>query len=244
MTVLRRATRLTTLVVSAALIVAACGGSTAATPAAGEPTPAPAAATPEPAAATEAPVTGEIPAFDLSAMSGAIPGVDSYRTSFSVDGVEQYHTVVVTQPVLSKAITVTDAGAVSSRLIIIGKETWTADGTDGAFEPVPEALASAMILAYDPMMMLGGYAGVDWGPAATDQGVEDKNGVRARHLKIDPTTLVGLAAAMPAGSSIDIWIADAGYPVAWEMTGFESGGGFSIQITGVDDPANKVERPS
>lgn len=186
----------------------------------------------------------EVPSVDLGALTGVIPGVDSYRTSFSVDGVEQYHTVVVTQPVLSKAITVTDAGAVSSRLIIIGKETWTADGTDGAFEPVPEALASAMILAYDPMMMLGGYAGVDWGPAATDQGVEDKNGVRARHLKIDPTTLVGLAAAMPAGSSIDIWIADAGYPVAWEMTGFESGGGFSIQITGVDDPANKVERPS
>ena len=101
-----------------------------------------------------------------------------------------------------------------------------------------------MLMAFDPAMMLGAYAGIDWGGAAADQGTEEKNGVQARHLKIDPTTMVGLAAAMPAGASIDIWVADAGYLVAWEMSGFEEGQDMSIQVTGVNDPANKVEAPA
>ncbi len=241
-----------------ALIVAACGGAT--TPSVGaaasgsgavasSSAPSAAASQPsapsqEPAASDAAPSAGTIPSFDLSALTGAIPGVDSYRTSFSIGGVEQYRSVVVTQPVLSKEISIVEDGAVTSRFIVIGKETWTADGADGAFEAVPEAMAGLMLLAFDPTMMLSAYANVDWGLAAVDQGAEQKNGVQARHIKIDPTTLAGLAAAMPAGSAIDIWIAEAGYIVAWEMSGFGADSDMSIQITGVDDPANTVQAPS
>jgi hypothetical protein len=32
--------------------------------------------------------------------------------------------------------------------------------------------------------------------------------------------------------------------VAWEMSGFEADSDISIQVTNVNDPANKVERPS
>ena len=247
---LRRPSPFAGLLISAAVTVAACGGGTAATPTpapVGEATPPPAAATPtpeiNPGAEATPPTVDAIPSFDLSALTGAIPGVDSYRTSFSIGGVEQYRSVVVTQPALSKEISIVEDGAVSSRFIVIGKETWTADGPDGKFEAVPEAFASSMLLAFDPTLMLGGYANVDWATAAADQGVEDKNGVRARHLRIDSTTLVGAAAAMPAGSAIDVWIAEAGYIVAWEMTGFGADSDMSIQVTGVNDPANKVEAP-
>lgn len=250
MTDLRRASLIAVLLVSTAVTVAACGGGAAATPVSGEATPA-SDVTPEPGA-TEAPATTEeptatvraIPTFDLGALTGAIPGVDSYRTSFSINGVEQYQSVVVTQPVLSKAITTFDNGAVSTRFVVIGKDVWSADGVDGRFEAVPAAMANSMLLAFDPTLMLGGYANADLANGATDQGVEQKNGVQARHVRIDSTTLVGVAAAMPAGSAIDLWIAEAGYIVAWEMSGFAEGQNMSIQVTGVDDPANKVETPN
>jgi hypothetical protein len=145
---------------------------------------------------------------------------------------------------LSKAITTfDDDGTVDSRFVVIGKEAWQADGEDGAFTAVPEALAGTMLLAFDPTTLLGAYAAMDWGHAATNVGTEDKNGVKAVHLKIDPTSVVGAAVQMPAGASIDVWVAEAGYIVAWEMSGFKEGQDLAIQVTNVNDPANKVERP-
>ena len=74
--------------------------------------------------------------------------------------------------------------------------------------------------------------------------MEQKNGVQAHHVRIDSTSILGAAGAIPAGAAIDVWVADAGYLVAWEMSGFESGADFSIQVTNVNDPSNKVEKPS
>jgi hypothetical protein len=239
------------LLLVAALFVAACGGGAAtATP---SPTTEPGAeatpttlaeATPTATVALEATPDLAIPSFDLEALKGAIPGVDSYRTSVSIGGLEQYQSVVVTAPVLSKSITILDEGEVSQRMVIIGEEAWIASGADGEFEAAPAGLASSMLLAYDPAMMLGGFASVDWATGGLNQGVEEKNGVQAHHVRIDGTTMAGAAAQMPAGSAIDIWVADAGYLVAWEMSGFPEDANFSIQVTGVNDSANKVERPS
>jgi hypothetical protein len=243
---LRRASRLAALFASVAMILVACGGS-GATPTptpVGEATP-PAEATPatEPTPVGEATPVDDIPSFDLGALTGVIPGVDSYRTSFSIDGVEQYQSVVVTKPVLSKATTILDQGAVTTRFIVIGADAWLANGPAGKFESVPPEQANMMLLAFDPALMLGAYAGLNVAGGAADQGTEDKNGVQARHLRIDPTTTIGVAAAMPAGSAIDIWVAEAGYLVAWEMSGMPSDSNISIQVTGVNDPANKVEAP-
>jgi hypothetical protein len=251
---LRRATVIGALLTTLALTAAACGGSTAAT---APPTPTPATgteATPTPATGTEAtptpategtPDAAALPSFDLSALSGSIPGVDSYRTETSLGGVKQYESVVVTQPVLSKAITIyDDSGDVSQRFIVIGDEVWTADGADGAFQADTTGLGKTMLLAFDPALMLGAWTNVDWATAGANLGVEEKNGVQAHHLKIDSTTFVGASAQMPAGSAIDIWAADAGYLIAWEMSGFPEDANFSIQVLGVNDPANKVDRPS
>ena len=247
----RRATAFGALLLSIAVVVAACGGATATTaptPAAqGDATPTPEVdVTPTPeGGAGEATPELALPSFDLDALTGGIPGVDSYRTETSIGGVKQYESVVVTQPVLSKAITIYDEdGNVSQRLIVIGEDAWAADGADGSFEALPAQLASSMLLAFDPALMLGGFASVDWAGAGANQGVEEKNGVQAHHVRIDSTTFVGAAGAMPPGSAVDIWVADAGYLVAWEMSGFPDDANFSIQVTGVNDPANKVETPS
>lgn len=234
------------LLLPAILAFAACGGGTAATP---TPTPVGGVIEPsiEPGVSTEPGVSidpGAIPSFDLGALTGGLPGVDSYRVSWSTGGVVSYESVVVTKPVLSKAITTFNSdGTVDTRYVIIDKEVWQAQGAKGDFEPVPEALATSMLMLFDPTVMFGAYANIAWGQAASDQGVEDKNGIQAHHLHIDPTSMVGLGASMPAGSAIDVWVADAGYLVAWEMSGFEGDSNMSIQITGVNDPANKVDRP-
>ena len=219
------------------LAVAACGGgSTTATP------------TPTPVAdANGQPVVpgGAIPSFDIGALTGGIPGLDSYRTTFSTNGVKSYESIVVTKPELSKHITTfNDDGTVDSQFIVIGKEAWTADGPDGTFTAVPEALAGTLLLALDPTTLLAGYSAFDWAHAATDQGTEDKNGVKARHVKIDPTTVVGGGVSMPAGSAIDVWVAEAGYIVGWEMSGFPGDGNISVEVTNVNDPSNTVERPA
>ena len=221
------------------LIVAACGGGSAtATP------------TPTPAAdgngnSVPTPPIGAIPSFDITALTGGIPGLDSYRTSTSENGVQQYSTVVVTKPELAKAITTYgDDGTVENRYVVIGKEAWQAKGSDGAFEAIPAGLATTMLMAFDPSLMLAGYAHLDWGHAANNVGTEDKNGVKAVHLKIDPTTIAGVGIQMPAGASIDVWVAEAGYITSWEMSGFKEGSDLSIQVTDVNDASNKVERPS
>ena len=254
---LRHLTRLTALAVATGLLVAACGGGTASSsPAASsEASAAPSveapSAEPSEAPASEAPAesaeasVGALPTFDLEALTGAIPGVDSYRTSTSVGGVKQYESVVVTKPELSKAITVyDDQGKVSNRYVIIGKDAWQADGADGAFNSVPSELAQSFLVAFDPALMLGAYAKLDWANIATNQGMEDKNGVQAHHVRIDSTSFLGAAGAMPAGAAIDVWVADAGYLIAWEMTGFPNDANFAIEVTNVNDPSNKVEKPS
>ena len=101
-----------------------------------------------------------------------------------------------------------------------------------------------MLVAFDPALMLGAYAQLDWASIATNMGMEDKNGVQAHHVRVDSTSALGLAGAMPAGAAVDVWVADAGYLVAWEMTGFPNDADFSIQVTNVNDPSNKVEKPS
>ena len=251
---LRHLTRLAALTVATGLIAAACGGggATSAPAASSEASAAPSVEAPSSEApASEAPATsaepsiGALPSFDLSALSGAIPGVDSYRTETSIGGVKQYESVVVTKPELSKDITIfDDQGKVSERFVIVGKDAWTADGPDGKFQAVPSTMASSMLLAFDPAMMLAAYAQVDFAHVGTNQGTEEKNGVQAHHVRIDSTSILGAAGAMPAGAAIDVWVADAGYLVAWEMTGFPNDANFSIQVTNVNDSSNKVEKPS
>ena len=243
MTDLRKATRLTTLVVSAALIVAACGGSTAPAPVPAEPTPTPAApeATPTPAA-PEATPTPETTSFDLSGLTNNLSSFESYRIAVSVAGSAVYQATVVTKPEKAELITLGNESD-STKIIKIGTEAWMATGTD-PYESVPLAMINGLIGAFDPILLLGAFANGDIGAIASDLGTEQKNGVDARHFRLDATSsLAGPFAALPAGAAIDFWVSADGYLVSYALTGAAADQSVSIDVTNVNDPANVVERP-
>ena len=239
----RRAGRLAALTI-AAVAVAACGGTAATAPPDGA-TPAPTlapGATPAPTTAPgETPITGTIPSFDLSGLVQNLEGVDSYRVSISLDGAEQYSGTVVTKPVLSRDVKL-KAGGDDTHLVVIGDEAWLGQG-DGPLAPAPAAMATGMLAGFDPTLFVAAFATPGALTGATDLGTEEKNGVQAHHFRIDSTSFVGALASLPPGANIDIWVAEEGYLVAFETTG-AAGGGINIPVSGVNDPANVVERPS
>jgi hypothetical protein len=231
-----------------AMVIAACGGSASATPAAATPDGGNPEATldiapttaPDPNAAT--PDAG-LPSFDPSGLSQNLEGVDSYRVTVTTDGDTSYRAAVVTKPVLSRDILLGD-DADAQRLVVIGDEAWSGTGDD--LVAMPSELASSMLLGFDPMLMFGGFTQLGAWQGAADQGTESRNGVQARHFHIDDGTFLGgvAAAAMPAGASIDAWVAeDGGYLVALEIVGADDEG-FVVDVTDINDPGITVERPS
>ena len=236
------------LLIPIALLLAACDGATGS----GAPTASGgtsgATAAPPPSTGTEpSQASGEspdasfpiaIPSFDVSAITKGLENVDSYRISITVNGVEQYKGVVVTKPVLSRDLTVSGG----TRIVVIGDEAWVGQGSE-PLKSVPSQMAAPMFAAFDPTLLVGAFSGPEWAQSSLDKGVEEKNGVQAHHFLIDSTTAVGGFSGVPAGAAINIWIADEGYLVAWESTGI-GGSDMSIQVTGVDDPTNKVDRPA
>ena len=241
------ASRAGALLIPIALIVAACGSGaasggpsaaasggtsgTTATPAAGASSGAVISLPPELSSLP-------IPSFDISAITAGLQNLDSYRVTMSTGGTEKYKATVVTKPVLARDITIDG----TTRVVVIGSDTWV--GEDGApLTKVPEALATGLFAAFDPSLIVGAFSGPGLAQSSRDQGVEQKNGVSAHHYHLDSSTLAGGFTGLPAGATVDIWMADEGYLVAFESTGTQPGD-YSIQVTGVDDPANKVERPS
>jgi hypothetical protein len=230
------------LLIPFALIVAACGGTpSSAGPSASGGTSSTTASPAAPgASASQAAFPSlAIPSFDIGELTKGLENVDSYRISITVAGVEQYKGVVVTKPVLSRDITISGG----TRIVVIGDEAWTAQGSE-PLKAVPAQLATTMFMAFDPTLLVGAFSSPQWAQSSLDRGTEQKNGVNAHHFLIDSTTAVGGFSGVPAGGSINFWIADEGYLVAWESKGMGGAGDTSIQVTGVDDPANKVERPS
>ena len=59
----------------------------------------------------------------------------------------------------------------------------------------------------------------------------------------DSDTLTYSAAGLPAGASIDLWVADAGYLVALEIAA-DGTTKLGIDVSNVNDPANVVTAPA
>lgn len=236
----------------AVLTLAACGGGTSATtnpdgtaapdgttaPTATPGAATPAAATPEPDP-NASPIAG-LPSFDPTELLQNLEGIDSYRVAVTTNGEEGYRAAVVTKPVLARDITLgTDDDA--QRIVVIGDEAWSGTGDD--LVAMPSQLATSMLAAFDPMLLFGGFAQAGAWQGAADQGTEERNGVQARHFHIDDASFLGAIGGMPAGASIDAWIAeDGGYLVALEIVNGE-GDGYIVNVTDVNDPTITVERP-
>ena len=223
---------------SASVLVAACGGAAAtttpgvpgaATPAGGDVVP----TVPEGAL----PSLGAIPSFDLSPLASGLENHDSYKASLSVGGTPSYETTVVTKPVVSRDIKLKDG----THLVVVGDEAWAGQG-DGPLRSMPTALATQLYAAFDPTVLFKGFSGPEWAASAVDKGTEQKNGQNTHHYHIDSTTAANGFSGIPTGASIDAWVADEGYLVSLVATGF--GQDLDIEVTNIDDPANKVEKPS
>ena len=81
-----------------------------------------------------------------------------------------------------------------------------------------------MFKNYDPVLMVAPFAVAGFAESAITVGTETKNGVSSKHYRIDGTTLVGPFSGLPAGATIDVWIAeDKDYLVAVESTGCPAG---------------------
>ncbi len=232
----------------AALTIAACGGGTATTGPDGTaaptaaPTTAPGGATPAPTTAPDPNATPDIalPSLDPSALLENLEGIDSYRVSVTTNGELAYQAAVVTKPVLARDILLGE-GDDAQRIVVIGDEAWS--GTGDELVPMPSELATGMLAAFDPMLLFGGFAQAGAWQGAADQGTEERNGVQARHFHIDDTSFLGAVGGMPAGASIDAWIAeDGGYLIALEIVNGE-GDGYIVNVTDVNDPGITVERP-
>jgi hypothetical protein len=105
-------------------------------------------------------------------------------------------------------------------------------------------MVNGLLGAFDPILLLGAFGKGDIGAIANDLGTEQKNGVDARHFRLDATSSLGGAFAMPAGAALDFWVASEGYLVSYEFSGAAADQGVSIDVTNVNDPANVVKRPS
>ncbi|CAN5665488.1 hypothetical protein BH20CHL7_BH20CHL7_02910 [soil metagenome] len=241
MTTTRRSILIAALT-AAVLIVSACGGTTTTT------TSAPATTVTQPPVATPAPTVVPvdpspsdaiaIPSFDISDLVKNLEGFDSYRVTITTNGDVQYRAVVVTKPVLSRDATLQDG----TRIVAIGDEAWMGTGDD--LQSVPATMTAGLLSAFDPVLLAGAFASPGAMTGAEDLGTEEKNGIASRHYRIDSASVVGSLASMPPGSSIDVWIAEAGYLTSLAVNGFDaSGGSFTMDVTNVNDPANKVERP-
>ena len=238
------------VVLPIALIFAACGGATtpsvgaaasvAATSAAPSQSPAPSQ---EPVASEAAPSIGAIPSFDLGELAASLKGVDSYRVKIEIGGGQTYAGVVVTKPILSRDLLI-GTGPSATHVVVIGDHAWIGQGS-GPLAPAPAEMTGPMLGFFDPAILLGAFAKASLA-SSQDLGTETKNGVNSHHYKSNASLLGGGTLGLPAGSSIEFWTAvDGGYLVSYAATGFGgvAGGDMTIDVTNVNDPANKVKTP-
>ncbi len=251
MIVTRIAGRAGALLIPIALAVAACSGGTSSSApgAAGSngAAPFPSIVLPSfpdftsglPAVASGEPTLGiAIPSFDLGQLSNGLAKVDSYQIAITVKGADFYKGTVMNKPVAAKDVTLNGA----THIVVIGNDSWVGQA-GGELKSTPGGIVTGLFASYDPTLLVAAFSGPVWAESAANKGTEQKNGVSTTHYRIDGTTLANGFSGLPAGATIDSWISDAGSVIALETTGWPSGD-LSIQVTNIDDPANKVDRPS
>ena len=265
-----RLSRFFVLVPLSALIAVACGGSAATPtprPAAATPAPAPpTAAGTAPAGAGASQLSNAAGALDNMtsyrfrvAVQGA--GMGGPAASGGSGTVSMNGTVVL-KPARALSVSMTGMGGtgaagVAVTYTIVGDKAWMDLG--GIAQPLPAGMLGSVEQSFDafsPQKMFGQtfeqYLG-----GMKQVGEEQKNGVATLHLQADGQTLAAVAKAFgdtsgtPGDWTMDLWVArDGGYMVSavtrgtYDVSGTQTSTVVSIDILGVNDPANKVVAPS
>jgi hypothetical protein len=246
----RRRTALVISMLAASSLLAACGTSSSSaapgdTAGAGSPG---AQTTPAPGA-TAAP--GQT-IGDLSGAASALANLSSYKVTMAGSaGTGPFNVELVKINGASPATSFieTSGSAVVFRVILIGTDNWVDQGTGTyAKNLVPNSTLTGMMGAFDPGTMFSNASRVANFGALENKGAESKNGVQAIHLHADQNTqLPAGASPIPAGATIDLWVAvDGQYLVALETVGFGavSGTDLTIEVTNINDPSLTVTPPS
>ena len=110
------------------------------------------------------------------------------------------------KPVAAKDVTLNGA----THIVVIGDEAWVGQ-VGGELKSTPGGIVTGLFASYDPTLLVAAFSGPVWAESAADKGTEQKNGVSTTHYRIDGTTLANGFSGLPAGASIDSWIADDGY---------------------------------
>ncbi len=258
-------------IATAALVSAACGssGSSTATTQAAE-----GGASGSPVAAgSSAPVANQLvtAASFFGSATANLADLTSYRFAVAMEGqgvtteagtsggsVKMTGTVVL-KPARAVRFDLTasstDAAASESQLsyVLIGDRAWV--GADGMLTEVPAAGAEGMAGSFDAFLpeKLFSTNFTDFASGYKLVGDEEKNGVACHHFQADTAVLEQYATlhGVTGDWHADVWIAkDGGFPVSWAVRGSAAAGGasgtysMSVDITNINDPANKVTAPS
>ncbi len=238
----------------------------AATPAAVTPAPTPAPVATAAQGGTGSQYTGAGTALDkltsyrfkvtVSGTGAGMAAASGMSGTVTMDG------VVVLKPQKAMSITMTgvgggETGGVPMKYTIIGDKAWmeiggtamaVPGGSTGGLEQTVDAFSPQTIFGSTYDQYLDGLQRV---------GEEQKNGVATIHLRADAKTLDQLATSFgaPSGTTgtwaMDLWVAkDGGYMVSALTKGSYQAEGstadvlVSVDISGIDDPANAVVAPA
>lgn len=153
-------------------------------------------------------------------------------------------TFTMTGTVLSKPEKAASVDMMGMKVIEVGGKTyinmlgsWMEDTSS----------SSSIADSFSPAKLFGSYTSFGYKPAGEGQ----KNGVTALHYTVDASEMKGYASMLDvegdADWAVDLWLAkDGGYPVSLSLTakqGNDYAFKFVMDITNVNDPANKVEKP-
>lgn len=226
--------------------------------------PAPVAASPD--ASDEVPTIRPVPLgpVDLIGAADALADLASYRVSVvsrglvpssATDGRVTMTSTLVQGDIPAAAFTITGVdgleGLTGGQLeaIVIGDEAWVRSGS-GRWAKSPGGAADfdAAFTTLSPSDLVAGFEGL--GPAFRTIGTETKNGKATTHYRADASDAAGTDVAMTEGA-VDAWVArDGGALIAFKADATLDVDGtltpvlLQIDVTRIDDPANRVRPPA
>jgi hypothetical protein len=226
--------------------------------------PQPAASVPD--ASDEVPTLRPVPSgeVDLIGAADALADLDSYRVdivsrglvpSSAADGRVTMSSTLIQGDHPAAAFTMTGVDGLEGssdaplQAIVIGDEAWLRSGS-GRWTKTPGGAADfdAAFTSLSPTELVGGFEPL--GPAFTKVGPETKNGRATTHFRAEAADPAATEAGLTAGG-VDLWVGrDAGELVAILADGTVDVDGtvtpvyLRIDVTHVNDPANKVRPPA